>query len=421
MHVRCSCFLLLLSSIATSAGAAQTPPDEHAHHVQVETAAAAMSTSREASGTAWLPDNTPMRGAMWHPGSWMVMLHGNLFLQYVDVGSGRGDRQFGSINWLMAMAERPIGSGRFALRAMTSTEPLTVGRCGYPDLVQSGESCRGVALHDRQHPHDVFMELSARYTRPLGDRLSLELYGGPVGEPAIGPVASPHRPSAAVQPLAPVSHHWLDATHVTFGVVTAGIAGRAWKAEGSVFNGREPDDDRYDLDLGRLDSLSGRVWWLPTQQIALQTSFGLLREADHGEDTRRVTSSLTWQGDANRRPWSNTIAWGANIAHDLTTHAVLAESALDITAVDTISARIEVVAKSAADLSIAGDPHQTFTLTKIQGTYTRWADTRRGVRPGLGAGAGFAWLPAMLATSYGKRAPLEFSVFVVLSPASASH
>ena len=421
MHVRRSVFLLLLAVIIPSAGAAQVSPVEHVHPVPADDPATAVTTSREASGTAWLPDNSPMRGAMWHRGPWMMMLHGNLFLQYIDVGGSRGDRQFGSINWLMAMAERPLGSGRFALRAMTSAEPVTVGRCGYPDLVQSGESCRGVALHDRQHPHDVFMELSARYTRPLSDRLSLEVYGGPVGEPAIGPVAYPHRPSAAVQPFAPVSHHWLDATHVTFGVVTAGIAGPAWKVEGSVFNGREPDDDRYDLDLGRLDSLSGRAWWLPTRQIALQTSFGVLREADHGEDTRRVTSSLTWQRDGGRRHWSHTVAWGANIGHDSTTHAVLAESAVEITPEDTISARIEAVTKSATDLSIAGDPHRTFGLTKVQGTYTRWIATGRAVRTGVGAGVGFARLPETLVTFYGKRAPLEFSVFLVLSPARATH
>lgn len=392
--------------------------DPHAHHTPADAAPdpLAMTNGREASGTSWLPEETVLGGAMIHRGPWMLMLHGNAFLQYVATTGDRGDQQFGSINWVMGMARRPLGGGQFTARVMGSAEPVTVGRCGYPDLVQTGEECRGVRLYDRQHPHDLLMELAAHYTRPVGRNLSLEFYGGPAGEPALGPVAFPHRVSALAQPLAPVSHHWLDATHVTFGVVTAGIAGRSWKVEASAFNGREPDDARYDLDVARLDSVSGRVWWTPTRRMAMQVSSGLLSDVHDGEDVRRTTASFTYHRPINQRVWATTAAWGMNDDHDGTSHAVLVESSIDLTAHDTTAIRVEVVPRTADELAIPGDPHASFTLTKIQGVYTRWGTRRFGLTPGIGVGAGFARLPAAFESTYGTRTPLEISVFLTLRP-----
>ena len=200
---------------------------------------------RDGSGTSWLPDDSPMHALMHQAGSWMLMLHGNGFLQFLKSGSSRGDQQVGSVNWIMLMAQRTLYGGQFVLHAMLSAEPATVGRCGYPALLQSGESCRGTPLHDRQHPHDLFMELAADYRRAINDRVAIELYGGPAGEPALGPTSYPHRLSAMPNLYAPITHHWLDSSHISFGVMTGGMYGRRWKAEASIFNGREPDDGRY--------------------------------------------------------------------------------------------------------------------------------------------------------------------------------
>lgn len=171
--------------------------------------------TRMGSGTAWLPDASAMRA--WHvwTGGWMLMVHGDAFLQFDHQGGPRGDDQLGSINWGMLMAMKERAGGTVHLHGMASAEPLTIGARGYPLLLQTGEAYRGAPLHDRQHPHDLFMELSAMYERPLSRNLGFMVYAAPVGEPGIGPVAYMHRPSALNDPFAPLAHHWTDATHIT--------------------------------------------------------------------------------------------------------------------------------------------------------------------------------------------------------------
>ena len=243
-----------------------------------------MPPAREGSGTSWLPDDTPMYAIHRQAGAWTLMAHANAFVQYLHESGDRGSHQVGSINWFMGMADRAVGDGHLGFRGMLSLEPWTIRGCGYPDLLASGEVCQGAAIHDRQHPHDLFMELAATYDRPLVGDVRLQLYGGPVGEPALGPTAFPHRISAMPSPLAPITHHWFDATHITFGVVTGGVYGKRWKAETSVFNGREPDENRTNIDFSALDSYSGRVWFLPTNRWALQLSAGHLTEAEASHD-----------------------------------------------------------------------------------------------------------------------------------------
>ena len=205
------------------------PEQQHAGHDSGE---ADLFAPRDSSGTAWLPDASPMYGVEIPAGAWAVMLHGNVFVQFVNEGGNRAAQQGGSINWAMAMARRRAGSGRVGLRAMFSLEPWTISGCGYPDLLATGEVCNGEPIHDRQHPHDLFMELAAEYSRPLRGATRWQIYGGLVGEPALGPAAYPHRMSSMPNPLAPISHHWLDATHITFGVVTAGISSRSVESRG---------------------------------------------------------------------------------------------------------------------------------------------------------------------------------------------
>ena len=240
------------------------PPPAHQHHA-AGTGTMSLFPAREASGTAWLPDITPMYGVERTWGDWNVMLHGVAFVQFlyepglIHRTGGYSTHQFGSVNWGMAHARRQLGAGRVGLRAMLSLEPWTLPDCGSLNLLATGEMCEGDTIHDRQHPHDLFMELAADYDRPLRGSLRWQVYGGLVGEPALGPVGFPHRLSALPNPIAPISHHWLDSTHITFGLVTTGLYDRRWKAEVSVFNGREPDANRADLDLGPLDSISGRA------------------------------------------------------------------------------------------------------------------------------------------------------------------
>ncbi|MEO8483140.1 MAG: hypothetical protein ABI634_13080 [Acidobacteriota bacterium] len=378
-----------------------------------------LGESRDGSGTSWLPERTPVYGPMLHASGWMLMAHGRAFLQSITVTGDRGDRQVGSVNWIMGMAQRELGGGQFTARLMMSAEPLTVGRCGYPDLLQSGESCRGAALHDRQHPHDLFMEAAARYARPVSDRVAFEVYGGPVGEPALGPTAFPHRPSAWQQPIAPITHHWLDATHVSFGVVTGSVYGRRWKAEASAFNGREPDDLRYGIDSARWDSWSTRGSWMPSPSVVVQASTGLLREAEveDGElvDIRRSTASLTHHRRAGDRLWATTLAWGRNEARGEASHAVLVETASDLTLRDTVFARGEWVQKSGHDLDFESVPQQTFGITKVQGGYTRWIGAGTGLRLGIGGTVGIGRVPPALRPAYGQH-PVEAAIFATVVP-----
>lgn len=377
--------------------------------------------TRDGSGTSWLPDASPMQGLMKHRGPWMLMLHGNAFVQFMDAGSRRGDRQFGSVNWIMGMAQRPVAGGQLQFRGMLSVEPLTVGRCGYPNLLQSGELCRGTPLHDRQHPHDLFMEVAVQYRRRLTDAVALELYGGPSAEPALGPTAFPHRLSAMPNPIAPIAHHWLDATHISFGVVTAGIYGKKWKTEASLFNGREPDDRRYNFDLAALDSYSGRLWLMPTPAWALQISAGHLNEAEspragHRETVDRVTASATHHRLVNNRVWATTVAWGRNREAHHASSAFNAETAADVTTMDSVFARADIAVKTAKDLALPLAADTQFTIGKLQIGYTRWLAEGRGMKAGIGGSVGVAIVPTTLRSFYGRGSVGEYNVFLTVRP-----
>jgi hypothetical protein len=432
--------LVIVSSVLAASGrlAAQTPdhgqhhpapppaqkPVDHSQHQQPAGSIIDLPTGREGSGTAWLPDSSPMYAVHRQYGEWEVMGHGNAFLQYLYDGGDRGDDLFGSINWVMGMANRRLGDARLGLRGMLSIEPFTINGCGYPNLLASGEVCDGHAIVDRQHPHDLFMEVAAQYDRPLTSTIALQLYGGLAGEPALGPVAFPHRLSAMANPLAPLSHHWLDASHITFGVVTGGLYGRQWKVEGSVFNGREPDDERYDFDFAAMDSFSGRVWFLPNENLALQVSAGHLAEAEQDiesaarVDVDRVTASATYH-----RPfrdgslWASTLAWGRNAEEGVATNFVLAEANVTFDEQDAWYGRLEVGRKTAHDLDIHGFGADTmFTLSKVQSGYTRYLDAWHGLKPGVGATLSMSLVPSSLDSVYGNRASFGFGVFVTLRP-----
>jgi hypothetical protein len=308
---------------------------------------------------------------------------------------------------------------------MFSLEPLTISDCGYPDLLASGEVCDGEPIVDRQHPHDLLMEIVGVYDRQLSSGLTLQIYGGAAGEPALGPVAFPHRPSALSNPLAPISHHWLDASHITFGVVTGAIADRRWKLEGSLFNGREPDEERFDLNLAALDSYSGRVTFLPSARVALQFSAGHLAEAEEHEagrvDVDRVTASAIYHVPrANGGLWATTLAWGRNREDDEASHAVLAETALSIVDRDVVFGRAELVQKSGHDLGIDVSDDR-FNIVKLQIGYSRFLPPFGGWRAGVGGSVSAGIVPEGLSTTYGGRVTPGAAVFFVIRPAATIH
>jgi hypothetical protein len=380
---------------------------------------------RDGSGTSWLPDATPMYAVHLTEGSWTVMIHGNGFVQYIREGSDRGDRQFGSVNWVMGMASRSTRGGILSLRSMFSIEPLTVGRCGYPDLLATGELCHGVRLHDRQHPHDLFMELAARYQHEITKSVAYEVYGGPAGEPALGPTAFPHRVSAIANPLSPVSHHWLDSSHISFGVLTGGVYGHTWKVEGSLFNGREPDDARYDFDFGALESYSGRVWYLPNESWALQVSAGHLAQAEGDptgarHDVNRVTASATYhrrmEGSA---VWATTAGWGRNSnPTEPSTFALLLETNLTTAERHVLFARAEFNRKTASDLALPRlPPDDLFDVEKVQGGYEYELRPVRGVVPAVGGSVWVSFVPGSLRPFYGGTRATGVAVFFNLHAA----
>jgi hypothetical protein len=380
--------------------------------------------TRESSGTAWLPDASPMHALHGRAGGWELMLHGALYVHYLDDGGTRGREQFGATNWAMGMARRSVAGGDLTLRAMLSADPVTADECGYPDLLATGEFCGEEPLHDRQHPHDVFMELAAVYERAITEDLAVQVYGGPAGEPALGPVAFPHRISSFPNPIAPIGHHWLDSTHIAFGVATAGLYGRRWKAETSVFNGREPDTGRYDLDLDPLDSYAARLWLLPTDRWALQISAGRLHEAEVHEiggvpiDVTRVTASATYHrplGGAGG--WATTIAWGRNREEGHATHAFLGETALNLADRDLVYGRLELVEKSGGDLVLPEElEEESFTVAKLGVGYVRHMPPIAGFAPGLGVGVTLSRVPDDLEPFYGSTSPAGMQLFFRLRP-----
>jgi hypothetical protein len=402
----------------------EQPPATGVHVHQIGTQASSLA---EASGTAWLPGVTPMYGFHRQVRGWDLMAHGNAFAQFL-LESGefhRRGHQFGSINWIMGMAARPVGIGRFGVRVMASLEPWTIGGCGYPDLLATGEICRGDSIHDRQHPHDLFMEVAAEYDRPLKGAVRWQIYGGPAGEPALGPAGFPHRLSALPNPIAPITHHWLDSTHITFGVVTAGIYGPRWKLESSVFNGREPDSVRSDFDLDRLDSFSGRVSFAPTARFTFQVSAGHLPQAEEGvgrlprTDVNRGTASASYHRRIGADEyWATTLAYGINSQLSIipgalvrqASHGVLLETSL-IHQRNAWFGRIELVGKPAHDFHADEYATRVFTVEKVDVGYTHYLRPRRGLMPGIGAMVMSSVVPPLLAPRYGGRITPGFGVF----------
>jgi len=369
--------------------------------------------TREASGTSWQPDSAPHAGLHRTAGSWELMTHGYLMVIQDDQGGPRGDTKTVSQNMWMEMASRPLGAGRLGLRAMLSAEPWTVGESGYPLLLQTGETADGVTpLVDHQHPHDLFMELAASYSIPVGTDGSVFLYLGLPGEPALGPPAFLHRFSGMDNPEAPLAHHWLDSTHITFGVATLGWVRGPWKLEGSVFTGREPDQDRTDLENPKMDSWSTRVSFNPAPNWAFQASYGRLHSPEQLEpeiDTDRSTLSAIYARPLAQGHWQTTLAWGRNVRHPgAATDAWLLESAAS-RGRQTLFGRAE--RQENDELFGHGTEEGIFKVGKISLGYIYDVLSTESGKLGLGALGSLALIPDRLEEVYGDT-PVSWMGFL---------
>ena len=368
--------------------------------------------TRAGSGTAWLPDSTAMHALHFVTGGWTLMVHGFVAPVYDHQGGPRGDEHVSVINWGMVSGLRPLGGGRIAVRAMASADPWTVGPRGYPLLLQSGESYRGASLVDRQHPHDLWIELAALWERPLARNLAALLYVAAVGEPAVGPSAFLHRPSAQSDPFAPLAHHWQDATHISYGALTAGLYSRSVKLEGSAFNGREPDARRTDFDFRGIDSYSARASLNADPRWSLSAWYAYLdtpEELHPDESIHRYGAAvLTSQGRFN-----GAVVGGANAElGGPTTHSFLAEGDIGLGRGHHIFGRAEYVRKTAEDLVVAGAlPGDAYDIgSVVLGYLKEWGPL------GVGARGSIALIPAPLRTEYGSRTPTGIAIFARWRP-----
>lgn len=387
-----------------------------------------MNLGQMGSGTSWQPDTSPMNMMDKVSGEWLFMFHFNAVVGVNSQGGPRGTTKFESANWVMPIAYRRIGPGTLQLRGMVSAEPFTFPPGGSPLLFQTGESYKGQPLIDRQHPHDLFMELSAQYTVPLGERGTWFTYFGYPGEPALGPVAFMHRASAAENPSATLSHHLQDSTHIAFGVLTTGFTYRWFKVEGSIFNGREPDANRYDFDAHKWTSRSARFSFAPGRNWVAQVSYGFLRSPENqepGVDIRRVTASIQYNRTFHRGNWASSLIWGRNHVsgdgiHNL--NGYTAESTVNFLDKNYFYTRLELVDKD--DLLRAVD-RARLGITQDHPSFRIGAYTFGGARDlwnsdkfsfAIGSDVTFYSKPAVLDSIYGNN-PVSWKVFVRIRPA----
>ncbi len=373
--------------------------------------------SREASGTSWEPDSTPLMGVMSTDSAWMTMAEGYVNQVYDHQGGPRGGDKAFSESMAMFMADRSWGRDTLGFHTMLSLDPL-MGKDGYPLLLQTGETADGVhPLVDRQHPHDLFMELSASWSHAFDARETLFIYAGLPGEPALGPPAFMHRASGMDDPEAPISHHWLDSTHVTFGVLTAGYVYRQFKFEVSAFHGREPDQFRYNIETGPLDSAAVRLSWNPSDAWSVQLSQGYIHSPEELQpdvNQHRSTASVIYDRPLEEGNWATTLAWGRDDDRPgQTLDAWLAESEITLGSSHTLFARLERVREdelfTAPPPRVSGD----VDVAKLSLGYIRDWPLGDHFYVGVGGLVSFYRLPFAAQSSYGGN-PRSYMLFARL-------
>lgn len=446
MHLRCRvqfALWLLLFQSALLLGQDPNSPAGHQHesmpgmqheqHQQMGQSPALVREilQHENSGTSIEPVASHSNMLMWQKSDWMFMFHGVAFLNFEQQSGPRGYDKTFSTNWFMPMAQRSLGPGQLTLRAMVSLEPATVSHRFYPELFQQGETAFGRPINDGQHPHDFLMEIAALYDWKLGENALLSFYAAPVGDPAMGPVAYAHRASAAENPMAPLGHHLQDSTHIVSDVLTAGFGYKLARIEASGFHGREPDEHRWDLDSGRIDSWSTRLTVQPARNWAAQYSFAHLtspEELHPLEDLQRMTASLSYDaGPGERQNFAATLLWGRN--HSLATgenfNGYLAEAALHA-APHNLWGRIENVDRT-TDLLLGKQTEpigfEDRFLARVQ-AYTFGYDREFDLLPGFSTAFGgqmtFYSTASALKPIYGEH-PRGAVLFVRVRPVASGH
>jgi hypothetical protein len=413
-----------VSSVSPAAG--------HAGHTEMRSSInIGEPMGREGSGTSWVPDSSPMYAymKMFDDGS-MLMLHGTMFFRYTSIGSSRdvsaagkgGRSRADAPSMFMAMYSKPINeNSQVGLRAMMSLDPIIERGHGYPLLYQSGELFRGEPLHDRQHPHDFISELAAAYSYKFDDKNSFFIYAGLPGEPALGPPMFLHRASGMNNPDAPIGHHWQDATHITYGVVTAGFTHDRFKLEASAFNGTEPDENRRAFDPPKLDSFSGRLSFNPTKEWSFQISHGYLKYPERSEPDLKVIRRTTASAIYNKvfgkdRNWSSTFVWGRNISDEGNGNSFLFESNYEFDK-NAVFGRLEQVQKNAHELVLeAPHPEGNLLVGAYSVGYLREIVRDKGLDVGIGGMATFNTNPSSIRAFYGGTTHAGWQFYVRLRP-----
>ena len=364
---------------------------------------------QQASGTSMNPDAMPMSSRT--EGAWTLMLMGQAFVVDAQQTGPRGHDKFYSTNWAMGMAEHALFGGAIQLETMLSLEPATITNRSYPELFQTGETAYGKPLVDAQHPHDFLMSASVDYAHTLGEHWVWQLYYAPLGDPALGPVAYPHRTSASEIPQAPLGHHWQDSTHIADNVVTAALSYRMVGLEASGFYGTEPDENRWHVDWGPMNSWSGRLSVTPSKHWNAQVSLGRLARPERQTpgDVVRSTASAEYVRDLGGNPWATSLIWGRN--HDLLTqqnlNSYLIESVLPVSKNNFLTGRAEWVDKDELDVPLTTDVLRIGAYTL---GYTRDIGTFKNVESGVGVNGSLYSMPSILKPFYGSR-PAGLNVF----------
>lgn len=380
------------------------------------------------SGTSAEPDSVPIPMFMTTKGKWRLMLHANAFVLDEQQSSPRGGDKFFSTNWLMGMAQRAVGAGVFTAKAMLSLEPATVTGRQYPLLLQQGETAFGKPIVDGQHPHNFFMEIAALYDLKLGKNGLLSFYAAPIGDPAIGPMAYPHRASASEDPLATLGHHQEDSTHISEDVVTVGVAYGIARVEASGFHGREPNENRWNISQGKIDSWSTRLTLQPGKNWSGQYSYARIASPEAlfpPEDQERMTASVMYNHPIRRGHWASSVIWGRT--KSLTDAAIFNsyafESTLQFLTRNRVWTRIEDAERS-NELLLGENPvppgFMEQPIGRVQG-YTLGYDRDFAVVPhlssALGAQVTVYGVPPVLQSAYGAH-PAGVAVFLRIRPFS---
>jgi len=385
---------------------------------------AGMFLMRETSGTAFQPEAWPMPMVMTRTGDWHLMWMGQAFIVDTQQSCPRGGDKFYSTNWGMLDAIHKLGSGSVMLRAMLSLEPATITDRRYPLLSQTGETAYGVPLVDAQHPHDFVMELSVQYAHPLGEKGTWNVYYAPVGDPALGPVAYPHRASAMELPQASLGHHWQDSTHIANNVVTAGVSYGKVRLEASGFYGREPDEARWNIDWGAINSWSTRFSVFPSENWTAQVSSGRLQDPEwsHIGSIVRTTASVEYvRPSAGKNWWATSLIWGQNYKLEgrKRTNAVLAETVVPFLRKNFITGRFEWSQRDelfdynqelAQRVTRATGQH-AFNVVAYTAGYTRDIHTSHNLQTGVGATVTAYTIDSALKHYYGDH-PWGVNVFL---------